>query len=146
MISYIVTFLVGALTGAAANYLANKFTDQRREQDSLRKARQRFQNLKDKIPKLIAEMQHDLRLDGFGLIREFYILPKASDVNLIIPWRGLEPTKNVLCYYVEDHRDLENQVVLLENNGYVTKLGEPEGQVPAAIYRMSEDFAEQLLR
>src|ERR1035437_4542157 len=142
MTTLIVTFLVGVATGAAAEYFAAKFTDQRREQETRKKDRARFQGVEKAIPKLIAEMRADLQQDESGLVRFFYVLPTVADNSRVALWVDNEPIGKAFQYCIAEHQNLELQIALLENNGYVAKRGDLHGEVLAPVYRMTEEFVQ----
>jgi len=150
MTGYILTFLLGIATGAAGGYFASKFTDQRRDQEKRKKARRRFLAVKETIPVLIAEMQRDVRLEGYNLVREFFVLQTATDFERLAPLHcemdySVAPLGSKVFHYdLNNYPDLHNQIIVLENNGYVTRLPVPDGGVIAERYRMSEEFVEKL--
>lgn len=55
----LVTFVVGVATGAAGKYLADKFTDQRRDKAKNRETKKEFHNVQNQMPELLAEMKVD---------------------------------------------------------------------------------------
>jgi hypothetical protein len=89
-----------------------------------------FAKVEKLIPDLLAEIRADLA--DHRLFREFVLLEKGSVYN---------HRENYLVYYFEDHPELENQVRILENHGFVknTKYNN------VARYVMSEELAEYLL-
>lgn len=128
MISYLITFLVGAFTGAAGKYLADKYTDKRRANEQHSDLHKSFINLAAQMPELINEIQEDLSNPEYSVIREIIILP--NDL-LAINIRG-----NYLSYSEDKHVNLMHKVKLLENKGFVCDV--TNSNVPK--YRMTEDF------
>ena len=129
MISYLITFLAGALTGAAGKYLADKYTDKRRNQEQQKGRRTAFTEVAGQMPALIKEMQDDFSKPECKIIREFYILPN----DRVLFNSGGE---KCLFYYEDQHEDLAHKIRLLENYGFVydiTHTNTPK-------YRMNEDF------
>jgi len=57
MLSLAVGFLVGALTGAAGNYLADKYTDVRRDKKHAKEQAKLWQDIEARFPFVIADMR-----------------------------------------------------------------------------------------
>lgn len=127
-VSYLLTFLGGVAAGSAGQYLADRFTDQRREQKYASDEKKRFTNLNDVMPQLFHEMAKDLKEDQLATIREFVI---TSNKNI-----SFSSSKPRFKYYLSEHPDLMNQVFLLAEAGYVQDV--TVGTAP--IFRMREDF------
>ena len=104
IITHLVAFLVGALTGAAGVYLGNKYTDRRREGEARKKEREQFQSVRDQMPQLIAEMKEDLSKPGQQLIREFFLSRRE---------RTLNPGSPCFIYYEIDHENIQGKVHIL---------------------------------
>jgi hypothetical protein len=96
-VSHFVAFLLGILTGAAGQYFADKFGDQRRRQETARQAHQHFKKIQKQMPKLIEEMKAHLQDPQMPFVREFFTVNKSWVLN--------SPEKR-FCYYFEDHPDL----------------------------------------
>ncbi|MBA3017035.1 MAG: hypothetical protein KJ550_08830 [Proteobacteria bacterium] len=129
MISHLVTFILGAFTGAAGKYLADKYTDKRREIDKDTKTRETFIKIAEQMPAFIKEMQDDFLNSEYKVLREFFILPN----NRVMFNSGGE---RCLFYYEDKHEDLMHKIKLLENNGFVydvTHTNTPK-------YRIAEEF------
>ncbi len=129
MISYLITFLGGALTGAAGKYLADKYTDKRRNQEQQKGRRTSFAEAAGQMPALIEEMQDDFSKPECKIIREFYILPN----DRVLFNSGGE---KCLFYYEDQHEDLTHKIRLLENYGFVYDITHTD----TPKYRMNEDF------
>jgi hypothetical protein len=69
---------------------------------------QKFMELENLMPDLISEMRKDLTSNR--LSREFVILKRSW----IYSGKGHE-----LCYYFDDHTDLENKLLILQNYGLI---------------------------
>lgn len=135
MISYLITFVLGAFTGAAGKYLADKYTDKRRSKEKETGNRKIFLNIAEKMPDLIKEMQDDLSKPECMVIRKFYILPN----DRVLFNSGGE---RCLFYYEDQHENLTHKIKLLENNGFVcdvTHTNTPK-------YRMIEEFIECVIK
>jgi len=135
MTSYLITFVAGAFTGAAGKYLADKYTDKRRNQEQKVGDRKTFSKVAGQMAALIKEMQEDLSKPECMVIREFYILP--NDRVIFNSGGG-----KCLFYYEDQHDDLAHKIKLLENNGFVydvTHTNTPK-------YRMKEDFVDFIVK
>jgi len=127
-VSYLATFLGGAAVGSAGQYLADRFTDQRREQKKVSDEKKRFANLNGLMPLLFQEMASDLKMDQSATIREFVVLATKG-----ISFNSSKPR---FAYFVSEHPNLKNQVSLLSEAGYVQDV--TVGNAP--IFRMRDDF------
>lgn len=127
-VSHLATFVGGAAVGSAGQYLADRFTDQRREQKKVSDEKKRFAKLNGLMPQLFEEMAKDLRDDQSATIREFVV-----SANRNISFNGSKPR---FMYFESDHRSLKNQVSLLADAGYVQDVS--VGNAP--IFRMRENF------
>jgi len=126
---------LGAFTGAAGKYLADKYTDKRRSKEKETGKRKIFLNLAEKMPELIKEMQEDLSKPEWMVIREFYILP-----NDRVSFNS--GGERCLFYYEDQHENLKHKIKLLVNNGFVgdvTHTNTPK-------YRMIEEFVECVIK
>jgi gas vesicle protein len=124
-----ISFLLGTAIGAAGIYFADKFTDQRRNQEIHRKEAKQFKSVKESMSKLISEMKLDLSKKENEFIRTFFIMPKRAIINT---------NNRCFVYYFEDHEDLQGQMNILENYGYIMDV--TPGNTKK--YQMSEDFVE----
>lgn len=127
-VSHLVTFVGGAIVGGAGQYLADRFTDQRRKQLAKSEAKKQFSALKAVMPKLFAEMVQDLNIDQSQSIREFVITP-----NRRVSFNGSKPR---FMYYEDEHPDVRVHVDRLLEAGYLQDV--TVGNVP--IYRLREHF------
>lgn len=108
--------------------MADRFTDRRREKEAATDDRKRFALIRKQMPYLIDEMKQDLSMLENISVREFVILPNAG-LTFNHDRRRFE-------YYADKHSDLENQVQLLADSGYVRDVS--SGSHP--IYRMSDQL------
>ncbi len=135
MISHLITFVLGAFTGAAGKYLADKYTDKRRSKEKETGKRKIFLNLAEKMPDVIKEMQEDLSKPECMVIREFYLLPN----DRVLFNSGGE---RCLFYYEDQHENLTHKIKLLENNGFV----EDVTHTNTPKYRMTEEFVDCVIK
>lgn len=126
--------LIGAAAGAIGGYITAKCTDQRRKAEQDKQIIALFKNIKKQMPKLTAEFKSDLSKKDNRYIREFLVLP---DKTLL-----LTLTKPRFKYYENEHKNLKNKIVVLENHGFLTDV--TSGTIP--IYRMTEDFVSLILK
>jgi hypothetical protein len=131
-VSYFATFLGGVAVGGVGQYLADRFTDQRREQKKISDEKIRFANLNGLMPQLFQEMVTDLKEDVPATIREFVVLSTRGN-----SFNGSKPRFD---YFVSEHPNLMNQVLLLAEAGYVQDVTIAN----APIFRMREDFVLML--
>ena len=135
MLSHLIFFLLGAFTGAAGKYLADRYTDQRRSQELTTQLYKQFVDVSSKMPTLIEEMQDDLNSPDLAVIREFYIIR-----NKRVSFFGKDK-ETYFVYYEEKHDNLIHKVNLLENNGFVYDVSSTR----TPKYRMTENFVELIL-
>ncbi len=128
-----IAFLLGVAVGAAGQYFADKYTDQRRKQDLDLESAQRFRDVVREIPKLIGEMAADAGGPNAQHIRDLVLLP-SKNVHYS---SGGQPA---FAYYETEHRNLRGQFAILENNGYVVDV--TPGNAPT--FRASEEFIQRL--
>ena len=131
--TYILTFLLGAATGAAGNYLALKYTDRRRDSEESKKENNTFKKIIVQMPELIAEMKADFSKKENSFVREFFILPHDK-----IPCNSQEPR---FAYYENQHQDLKGKMSILENRGYIIDVSISD----TPIYRLTEEFWDLVL-
>jgi hypothetical protein len=134
LLTHSIAFLSGALTGAAGKYLADKYTDQRHRQEEQAAVDRRWAKIQAAMPALIQEMKGDLTRQP--LVREFVVLP-----NERISF-GVGQSQPRFRYFEDEHPNLRGQLAILEAAGYIRDVT----PVNAPIYRMSEDFVDQVTR
>jgi len=91
-----------------------------------------FLKVKSSMPELIAEMKKDLTKEGNDLIREFFIVSKRWELNVV---------DHYFVYYFEEHENLQGKVHVLENYGFVIDVTSEN----VKKYRMTEEFIDLLL-
>jgi hypothetical protein len=133
IVTHLIAFLVGALTGAAGAYLGAKFTDRRREAEAKKKEREQFARVRNQMPKLIAEMKNDLSDPETRYVREFLITD-----GRIIP----NPSAPCFHYKENEHEGLRGKAHILENIGFIIDV--THGSLPR--YRMTEAFVNLILK
>lgn len=131
-VTHLVTFLGGAMVGAAGTYMADRFTDQRRKGEAREDDRKRFENLYRQMPEFFAEIAADLEAKPELLIREFVVLP-SPNVNF-------NHDKPRFQYYESAHIEIGNYVPLLVQTGYVDVMR----STGTPIYRLRENFVRHI--
>jgi hypothetical protein len=135
LITHLVVFIIGVLSGASCHYLGTKYTEQRHKKESDIIARKKIAHLKNIMPKLIEEMVADVRNDKTKLVREFVILPnKRTGIG------GMSQPR--FAYYEDEHDNLKGKIDILEEKSYIIDV--TPDNVP--IYRMTEEFVDLLLK
>lgn len=86
-----------------------------------------FTNIVNLMPDLISEMKKDI--SGNKLVRDLAFKSKRSTLNC---------SRAHFEYYEEEHPDLYNKAVILENHGYIFKIPNTD------MHRMTENFVRIL--
>lgn len=129
-IGYLISFLLGLLTGAAGKYLADKYTDKRRDIEDEKSEIKKFKSVRKKMTSLIDEMKEDLL--KHELFRDFFIIPSRG--------MSLNATE-CFVYYEKEHDNLISKISILENNDYIYDIS--TGNTPK--YRMTDEFVNMIL-
>jgi hypothetical protein len=133
--THFVTFLVGALVGAAGHYLGERFTDQRRAKEAGREVKRHFVEARERSEKLLNEMIEDVRGDRAGFMHEFVVLPNRNVIY--------NSEKDRFGYYESEHSQLQDQILLLVRAGLVTCVRELSPSKPP-VFAMSTEFLHLL--
>jgi hypothetical protein len=133
-VSNLVSFLSGAGVGAVGTYMADRFTDRRRESEETREANVKFERISKLMPDLITELRMDLAVNKHLVIREFIIL---SSERIIF-----NHDKPRIEIYETKHPAAKNQVGLLIGEGCV----EVVVNASTPIYKLKESFVKKLER
>ncbi len=131
LVSAVVGFLIGVATGAAGSYYGTKFTEQRHRKEGEHVLRALCRELDGKMPELFDEIRKDLTLPDNALKREFFLLKRSWTFKASGPY---------LCYYYDDHANLDDKIALLEDEGLVTDVTEKN----VKKYRLSADLVTYL--
>lgn len=130
--SHFATFLGGAAIGSAGQYLADRYTDRRREQEKMSHEKRNVAKLNELMPQLFQDLAEKLKSDQSGTIREFIVLK-----NRTIPFWESKPR---YLYYESERPNLINQFSLLVEAGYAQNVS--VGNIP--IFRLREEFVLHL--
>ncbi|MDP2267863.1 MAG: hypothetical protein Q8K46_01725 [Deltaproteobacteria bacterium] len=131
LLSLVIGFVVGAFTGAAGQYLGEKYTDKRRKIEQASEDDQVWNDLVTRFPKIIGEMKEDARNPDLLSAREFFVKSSKTTVNR---------SKPSFEYHTDVHADLHAAIAHLERLGYIEDI--TPGNCP--MYRMTEDFIDRL--
>lgn len=126
-----VGFLVGALTGATGQYLAAKYTDERRDKEAASAQRAQWKEVERRFPAIITEMKEDARNSKLQSVREFFVKSSRTTINRDEP---------CFEYHTDVHTDIGAAVRYLEELGYIEDI--TPGNCP--MYRMREHFVDLL--
>ena len=131
-LSLSIAFLLGAFTGAAGNYLADKFTDARREKKEAAALKRLWRDIEAKFPEIINEMRSDiLSTQGKG-VRALFL--KESNTHIAFT---SEPSFE---YHTDKHPELRAAVLYLAQHGFVQDI--TPGKTP--MYRINEKLVDFL--
>lgn len=123
-------FLVGALTGAAGQYLADRFTDQRRSRDSKRASTRALRLLEDEIPDLFKALRADVIDDP--TVRLCVVVPS--------PGVKFHAGDAYFAYAETEIPNVRNKFLILANRGHVDeRLG-----YDLPLFVLTEDFVTAL--
>lgn len=131
-ISHLITFLSGAAIGAAGNYFALKYDDQRRKKEERKRYRRHVKETIEIMPILIKEMKGDFNHPDHKATREIAIVPHRK-----LPFRN---STNVFTYYEDEHVNLKNNISLLNNLGFLQEIH--KFNVPS--YIVTESFYQEV--
>jgi hypothetical protein len=92
-----------------------------------------FLQVKEQMPKLIAEIREALQSEEGKFVREFFVMSRRHSLG------GSEKLRFIL--YEEDHENLHGKIDILQNHDYVIEV--TTGSTP--IYRMGEEFVRLVL-
>ncbi|WP_083490243.1 hypothetical protein [Stenotrophomonas daejeonensis] len=132
--SVLTGFLVGAATGAAGQYFADKYTDQRREKKLAREQARLWQDIEQRFPAVIAEMRSDFSPQENRHVRVFFVKESNTMLGFV--------SEPCFEYHTDKHPDLRAAVALLEQHGFITDI--TPGNCP--MYRVHEKLVDALLR
>ena len=133
IISHILTFLGGLVTGIFSNYIANRWTEKTKLKDLKRNRRKEFRELKNKMPDLFNEIKEDLQNPDFKNCREFFVSPIRGIV--------VNHSNQVFFYYEDEHKNLMSNIRILEQAGFINDI--TPGNLPK--FQFQEEFVKLIL-
>ncbi|KZN50019.1 hypothetical protein [Pseudoalteromonas luteoviolacea] len=110
ILSLAIGFVVGGFTGAAGTFYGNKYTDQRRQKESEKKAVEQWEGLKEKFPEIIREMIEDVQNPIFAGARTFFVLESNYQISTDEP---------CFIYHPDKHPELLAALRYMEDLGYI---------------------------
>ena len=126
-------FLIGAATGAAGTYLADKYTDVRRDKKKVKEQALLWQDIERRFPNVIAEMRSDFSSAEGRNVRAFFVKPSNTTIGIV--------SEPCLEYHTDKHPDLLPAVLYLSQYGFITYI--TPGNCP--MYRVNEKLVDCLL-
>lgn len=130
--SLAVGFLTGALAGAIGTFLADKYTDTRREKKAVRDAERQWADLERRYPAILSEMREDALNPDSNAARAFFLKSSRTIIS--------STSEPALAYFTDVHEELRPAILMLERLGYITDI--TPGNTP--MYRMHEHFVDRL--
>lgn len=131
--SLAVGFVVGAVTGAAGNYLADKYTDVRREKKASKRQAELWQDIERRFPTVIAEMREAFSGQDGKSVRAFFVKNSRTTIGLL--------SEPCFEFHTDKHPDLQAAVLHLERHGFISDI--TPGNCP--MYRVHEEFVDWLM-
>jgi hypothetical protein len=133
-LSTLIGFLVGTATGAAGQYFADKYTDQRREKQRAGDQARIWRDIEQRFPAVIAEMRSDFSPTENRHVRAFFVKESNTSLGFV--------TEPSFEYHTDKHPDLRAAVLHLAQHGFITDI--TPGNCP--MYRVHETLVDALLR
>jgi len=130
-----VCFIGGGFVGLFAEYYSNFFTDRRREKEALAARDKVWKIVQETMPQLINAMKADWSSPGCSQVRRFFALHQSMRP----PWSASQ----VFVYHHEEHGNLLNELVILQNQSLVQLVNE-HGLIKE--YQATEELVAYLLK
>ena len=134
ILSLSVGFLVGAFTGAAGNYLADKYTDNRRDKKLAKEQFSAWQDIERRFPAVIADMRGAFGSAEGKNVRAFFVKPSNTMIAVL--------SEPCFEFHTDEHPDLHAAVLHLARHEFITDI--TTGNCP--MYRVHERLIDWLLR
>jgi hypothetical protein len=132
--SLVVGFLVGTATGAAGNYMADRFTDVRREKKQIKESDRLWREVETRFPEAIDEMRDDFSYPENRDTRAFFVKSSKTSIGFLE-----EPCFE---YHTDKLPNVQPAVLFLERQGFISDI--TPGNCP--MYRMHEHLVDRLLK
>lgn len=132
-LSLAVGFLVGAATGAAGSYMADKFTDARRQKARIKAQQRLWKDIEARFPSVIAEMRDDFSSHEGRNVRSFFVKESTTMIGFL--------SEPCFEYHTDKHPDLRAAVHCLEQHGFISDI--TPGSCPK--YRVHEHLIDWLV-
>jgi hypothetical protein len=133
ILSTAIGFLIGAATGATGSYLADKYTDIRREKKLAKEQEKLWIDIQRRFPAIIAEMRADFSAAEARHVRAFFVKASNTTIGLV--------SEPCFEYHTDKHPDLRPAVLFLSQHGFITDI--TPGNCP--MYRVHEKLVDWLV-
>lgn len=127
-------FLIGTATGAAGSYLADKFTDKRREKKLAKEQEKLWQDIERRFPSVIAEMRSDFSMPTERNVRAFFVKTSNTMIGLV--------SEPCFEYHTDKHPDIHPAVLYLAQHDFISEI--TPGNCP--MYRVHEKLVDWLMK
>lgn len=134
ILSLSVGFLVGAATGAAGNYFADKYTDVRRDKKLAKEQGKLWRDIETRFPAVIADMRQAFTSPEGKNIRAFFVKDSKTMIGFL--------SEPCFEFHTDEHPDLNAAVLHLARNEFITDI--TPGNCP--MYRVHEKLIDWLAR
>ena len=134
ILSLLVGFVVGAFTGAAGNYLADKYTDVRRDKKLAKEQAKLWQDIETRFPAVIADMRQAFTSSDGKNIRAFFVKDSGTMIGFL--------SEPCFEFHTDEHPDLHAAVLHLSRHDFITDI--TPGNCP--MYRVHEKLIGWLMR
>src|SRR5690554_3435047 len=104
IVSALVGLLVGTATGAAGQYFADKYTDQRREKQLAKEQIRLWRTVEQRFPAVIAEMRSDFSSQENRHVRVFFVKESYTILGFV--------SEPCFEHHTDKHPDLRAAVAL----------------------------------
>lgn len=131
--SILIGFLAGTATGAAGTYLADKYTDKRREMHRSKEDNRLWKDIEGRFPAVISEMREDFRHEKNSNIRAFFVKDSRTSIGFL--------SEPCFEYNTDKHENLLAAIYHLEQHGFIKDI--TPGNCP--MYRIREKLVDALI-
>jgi hypothetical protein len=132
ILSLAVGFVVGALTSAVGNYLADKYTDARREKKQAKAQAKLWQDIETRFPAVISEMREAFTSAEGKNIRAFFVKTSGTMIGLL--------SEPCFEFHTDKLADLHAAALHLSRHEFTTDI--TPGNCP--MYRVHESLIDWL--
>jgi len=136
-VSHVLTALGSAAIGASGRFAGAWGKASFEKWSAKRDERKRLAELKGLMPALIGDMRNGLTEDKSRTIRQFFVLANPAVI--------VSSDRNRFVFYESVHRDIHNQVAMLQDAGFVQELPAVDA-FGFRLFRFSEEFVRLLAR
>lgn len=134
ILSLTIAFLVGTATGAAGTYMADKYTDVRRDKKLAKEQEKLWQDIERRFPAVIADMRSDFSGQDGRNVRAFFVKESNTVLGFV--------SEPCFEYHTDKHPDIRPAVLHLAQHGFITDI--TLGNCP--MYRVHEKLVDWLMK